>query len=158
MSRIVTTASIAVGSFFLGQNIDLQCWTYTIFPGLSTGKLATANIPSTTNQYNLEKTETGKDGKPLNAWNQPSRAAEIMKFGWPGFDNLRTYEDFVLSYDRKTRTAHWVIEHLTPDRLIYDPSVDRNKCQFKPDESIHEYFRSQNSDYFVSFSVLSLDV
>ena len=38
----------------------------------------------------------------------PSRASQIMKFGYPGFDNLRTFEDFVLSYDRKTRTAHWV--------------------------------------------------
>lgn len=74
-----------------------------------------------------------------------------MKFGYPGFDNLRTYEDFVLSYDRKTRTAHWVIEHLTPDRMTYDPSVDRSKSEFRPDVSIHKYFQSQNSDYFVNF-------
>uniref|UniRef100_A0A915EAN9 Endonuclease n=1 Tax=Ditylenchus dipsaci TaxID=166011 RepID=A0A915EAN9_9BILA len=59
------------------------------------------------------------------------KSGGIMKFGYPGFDNLRTYEDFVLSYDRRTRTAHWVVEHLTPDRLVYDPS-------------------SQNSDYLRS--------
>uniref|UniRef100_A0A915EA29 Endonuclease n=1 Tax=Ditylenchus dipsaci TaxID=166011 RepID=A0A915EA29_9BILA len=73
-----------------------------------------------------------------------------MKFGYPGFDNLRTYEDFVLSYDRRTRTAHWVVEHLTPDRLVYDPSVDRSKSTFKPDTSIHTFFQSQNSDYLRS--------
>lgn len=73
-----------------------------------------------------------------------------MKFGYPGFDNLRTYEDFVLSYDRRTRTAHWVIEHLTPDQMIYDSSVDRSKSEFRPDTSIHTFFQSQNFDYFVS--------
>ncbi|KRZ36328.1 Endonuclease G, mitochondrial [Trichinella pseudospiralis] len=52
----------------------------------------------------------------------PSRVSEIMRFGFPGFDNLRTFEDFVVSYDRKTRTVHWVLEHLTPDRMTYDPS------------------------------------
>jgi hypothetical protein len=25
-------------------------------------------------------------------WKKPSRASEIMRFGYPGFDNLRTYE------------------------------------------------------------------
>ena len=32
-----------------------------------------------------------------------SRASEIMQYGYPGFDNLRTFEDFVLSYDRRNR-------------------------------------------------------
>ncbi|KRY28437.1 Endonuclease G, mitochondrial [Trichinella spiralis] len=77
----------------------------------------------------------------------PSRVSEIMRFGFPGFDNLRTFEDFVVSYDRKTRTVHWVLEHLTPDRMTYDPSVDRSKCMFREDESIHSYFRSTNEDY-----------
>ncbi|VDK81341.1 unnamed protein product [Anisakis simplex] len=98
-----------------------------------------------------------------------------MQYGFPGFDNLRTFEDYVLSYDQKNRciifrgpstqnvslsmvavvnclklvfrTAHWVVEHLTPSRMTYDPSVDRSKCQFHADESIHPYFRSQNDDY-----------
>uniref|UniRef100_A0A5S6R136 Ubiquitin carboxyl-terminal hydrolase n=1 Tax=Trichuris muris TaxID=70415 RepID=A0A5S6R136_TRIMR len=78
---------------------------------------------------------------------RPSRVAEIMRFGYPGFDNLRTYEDFVVSYDRRNRTAHWVMEHLTPERMKYDPSVDRTKCQFREDDSIHPFFRSTNADY-----------
>uniref|UniRef100_A0A914M0Z9 Endonuclease n=1 Tax=Meloidogyne incognita TaxID=6306 RepID=A0A914M0Z9_MELIC len=77
----------------------------------------------------------------------PSRAAEIMRFGYPGFDNLRTYEDFIVSYDRRNRVAHWVIEHLTKDVIAYNPDVDRSKCIFKPDTSIHPYFQSQNEDY-----------
>lgn len=35
--------------------------------------------------------------------NQPSRASEIMQYGYPGFENIRTFEDFVLSYDRRNR-------------------------------------------------------
>ncbi|CAK5076446.1 unnamed protein product [Meloidogyne enterolobii] len=77
----------------------------------------------------------------------PSRAAEIMRFGYPGFDNLRTYEDFIVSYDRRNRVAHWVIEHLTKDVIAYNPDVDRSKCIFRPDTSIHPYFQSQNEDY-----------
>ncbi|WKY12974.1 hypothetical protein Q1695_004079 [Nippostrongylus brasiliensis] len=76
-----------------------------------------------------------------------SRASEIMRYGFPGFDNLRSFEDFVLSYDQKTRTAHWVCEHLTPTRLQYNPAVDRSLCEFRPDTSFHKFFQSENSDY-----------
>jgi endonuclease G len=53
----------------------------------------------------------------------------------------------VLSYDRKTRTAHWVFEHLTAEHIKKNDAVDRSKCDFKPDESIHPFFRADNSDY-----------
>uniref|UniRef100_A0A915EQ98 Endonuclease n=1 Tax=Ditylenchus dipsaci TaxID=166011 RepID=A0A915EQ98_9BILA len=43
-----------------------------------------------------------------------------------------------------------VVEHLTADRLVYDPSVGRSKSTFKPDTSIHTFFQSQNSDYLRS--------
>ncbi|VDM98816.1 unnamed protein product [Thelazia callipaeda] len=78
---------------------------------------------------------------------QPSRASQIMRYGYPGFDNLCTFEDYVLSYDRRNRIAHWVVEHLTPDRMGYDPSVDRSLCNFHEDPSIHPYFKSTNLDY-----------
>lgn len=76
-----------------------------------------------------------------------TRVSQIMKFGFPGLDHVRSYEDFVLSYDRRNRVAHWVFEHLTKERLQYNTEVDRSKCEFKPDESIHPFFRSQNTDY-----------
>lgn len=90
-----------------------------------------------------------KDEKEIEFWKRPSRAAEIMRFGYPGFDNLRTFEDFIVSYDRRNRTPHWVMEHLTPERIAYNPEVDRSKCIFQPDNSIHPYFQSQNEDYRV---------
>lgn len=78
---------------------------------------------------------------------QESRVAQIMKFGFPSLDNIRSFEDYILSYDRKTRTAHWVFEHLTADHVKHNDAVDRSKSDFKPDESIHEFFRADNSDY-----------
>lgn len=76
-----------------------------------------------------------------------SRIAQIMKYGFPGLDNVRSYSDFVLSYDRRNRVAHWVFEHLTAESIKPNDKVDRAKCDFKADESIHPFFRSENTDY-----------
>lgn len=71
----------------------------------------------------------------------PGRVSQIMKYGFPGLDHVRSYSDYVLSYDRRNRVAHWVFEHLTVDTVRKNDQVDRSKCEFKPDESIHPYFR-----------------
>ena len=73
-------------------------------------------------------------------------ADKIMKFGYPSLENLRVYDDFVLSYDRRNKNAHWVFEHLTPDKLNLK-NVDRSKSQFCPDDVIHEKFRSLLTDF-----------
>lgn len=77
----------------------------------------------------------------------PNRVSEIMKYGFPGMDNIRSYSNYVLSYDRRNRVAHWVFEHLTAEGVKSTAGVDRSKCDFKPDESIHPFFRSSNADY-----------
>nr|XP_012136813.1 PREDICTED: endonuclease G, mitochondrial isoform X2 [Megachile rotundata] len=108
-------------------------------PGLplfGTVSAATAFVPT--------ETETNM-GSNLSATSK--RVSEIMKYGFPGLDHVRSYEDFVLSYDRRNRVAHWVFEHLTRDRLQSNTEVSRSKCEFKPDPSIHPFFRSDNSDY-----------
>lgn len=73
-------------------------------------------------------------------------ADKIMKFGFPSLENLRVYDEFVLSYDRRNRNAHWVFEHLTPDKLN-TRNVDRSKSNFFEDSVIHEKFRSLLKDY-----------
>jgi DNA/RNA endonuclease G (NUC1) len=77
----------------------------------------------------------------------PSRPGEIMKFGYPSLDNLRIFQNYVLSYDRRNRVANWVFEHLTYAKLKSAQDIDRGKSEFKEDMSIHPYFRSTNSDY-----------
>lgn len=69
------------------------------------------------------------------------RVSEIMKYGFPSLDNVRSYSDFVLSYDRRNRVAHWVFEHLTAETVKSNPAINRSKSNFKQDASIHPYFR-----------------
>lgn len=64
-----------------------------------------------------------------------------MQHGFPSLDNIRSLDDFVLSYDKRNRVANWVFEHLTPERVRPNEAVDRSKCDFVEDESIHSYFR-----------------
>lgn len=76
-----------------------------------------------------------------------TRTSQIMKYGFPSLDQVRSFDDFVLSYDRRNRVANWVFEHLTPERLKVSENVNRYKCEFKEDTSIHPYFRATNNDY-----------
>lgn len=71
----------------------------------------------------------------------PARVSQIMKYGFPGFDNIRSYSDFVVSYDRRNKVAHWVFEHLTAESVKKSAGVDRAQCEFREDKSIHEFFR-----------------
>jgi endonuclease G len=85
------------------------------------------------------------ESSPLSS--KPSRVSQIMKFGFPGLDTVRSFDEYVLSYDRRNRVPHWVFEHLTKEALVYNESVDRSKCEFTEDTSMHPYFRSLNSDF-----------
>ncbi|XP_072396218.1 endonuclease G, mitochondrial-like [Diabrotica undecimpunctata] len=76
-----------------------------------------------------------------------SRVSEIMKYGFPSLDQIRSFENYVLSYDRRNRVAHWVFEHITKESIQPNDQVDRSKCEFKVDDSIHKFFRSENTDY-----------
>ncbi|XP_055545615.1 endonuclease G, mitochondrial isoform X2 [Wyeomyia smithii] len=153
MSRILLLSSVGIGSYFAGVYIE------------RTNKQACSNddyVKSPAGDYLQQKLKP-KPGLPifgtvsaaspipasgdLLVQSNVSRVGQIMKFGFPGLDNVRSYDDYVLSYDRRTRVAHWVFEHLTADRVKHNDAVDRSKCDFKPDESVHPFFRSLNSDY-----------
>lgn len=49
--------------------------------------------------------------------NKSARIGEMMKHGYPSLDNLRVFDDYVLSYDRRSRVPNWVFEHLTPAKM-----------------------------------------
>lgn len=78
---------------------------------------------------------------PVPSQTNVSRISQIMKHGFPGLDNIRSFDNYVLSYDKRNRVAHWVFEHITAESIKPNEGVDRSLCQFKPDESIHPYFR-----------------
>ncbi|XP_063984307.1 endonuclease G, mitochondrial [Diachasmimorpha longicaudata] len=148
-------ASVVVGtsltSWYAGQyyercqqlkdekNNEHRFFNFKRMPGLpifGTVSAATPVVP-TDNQVDM-----GNKLTPAT-----SRVSQIMKHGFPGFDTIRSFDDYVLSYDRRNKIANWVFEHLTRDNLYSEKKVDRSKCEFKLDESIHPYFRSLNSDY-----------
>lgn len=78
-----------------------------------------------------------------------SRMSEIMRFGYPGFENIKAKDDYVLSYNRRLRIANWVCEHLTA-RNVYNTDLDRRRCDFVVDPSIHPLFSTTNKDYWGS--------
>ena len=58
----------------------------------------------------------------------------------------------MVSYDRRNRVPHWVLEHLTKDSVRKNEAVDRAKSSFVEDSSVHKFFRATNEDYKVRSS------
>lgn len=80
-------------------------------------------------------------GTDISIRSHATRISQIMKYGFPSLDNVISYNDFVLSYDKRNRVAHWVFEHLTAESVGYKNEVDRSKCKFTEDDHIHHFFR-----------------
>lgn len=85
--------------------------------------------------------------KPTKQDSKVSRVNYIMKHGYPSFDSIRTFDNFVLSYDRRLRASNWVFEHLNADNLKRNADINRKECDFFEDKSIHPYFRAKKDDY-----------
>lgn len=77
----------------------------------------------------------------------PNRTSEIMQYGYPGLDNVKSFDNFVVSYDRRNRNPNWVFEHLKPEHVTKNSDTDRKKCDFIEDSTIHKYFRATNKDF-----------
>lgn len=136
--------SVALASWYLGSYVernnilqqlksDNNLYNLKPFPGLPIfGTVSAAAVVPYSQKVEVSNT---------------NRVAQIMKHGFPGLDNVRSFDDYVLSYDRRNRVAHWVFEHLHQGNCQRNEAVDRSKCEFTPDESIHKFFRSDNTDY-----------
>lgn len=108
------------------------------------------SVPSFQNESSLVVRDQGAlqpfDKANSNS-NNVSSVGQIVKHGFPSTDNLRSYEDFILSYDRRTRTANWVLEHLTPEKVTRVEGIERSKMKFLEDQSVHMFHRATNKDY-----------
>ncbi|GAB0094883.1 Endonuclease [Sergentomyia squamirostris] len=133
--RFLIGSSLTLTGFLAGSLIERrkQEPCQKVFPGLFDAVYAATpvSLPDVQSHKNVTS----------------NRISQIMRFGFPGFDQIRSFDDYVLSYDRRNRVAHWVFEHLTPETVKHNPEVDRAKCDFKRDETVHPFFRSDNSDY-----------
>ncbi|XP_071801761.1 endonuclease G, mitochondrial-like [Asterias amurensis] len=85
--------------------------------------------------------------KQLPTPGPPNRSGEIMKFGFPGYDEVRTHDNYVLSYDCRMRNPKWVFECLTREDVKYNDAITRTNCQFEIDQLVHPFFQSTNEDY-----------
>ena len=70
-----------------------------------------------------------------------SLVSDVVKLGLPSLDNVIPRDGYILSYNRGSRTPNWVLEHLTRERVKAVEGVNRDKCDFKPDQAIHPFFR-----------------
>ncbi|XP_075214151.1 endonuclease G, mitochondrial [Lycorma delicatula] len=153
MFRIGTCSLIGLGGWIAGTVTERHKTTYGFsfipslghekhLPGLPIFGTVSAAAPIISNK------EVAEDPfNPQEKLGPSGRVSEIMKFGFPSLSNLRTFDDYVLSYDTRARVAYWVFEHFTADRLKPKDQVNRSLCNFSEDESIHKYFRSTNADY-----------
>ncbi|XP_054853910.1 endonuclease G, mitochondrial [Eublepharis macularius] len=74
-----------------------------------------------------------------------TRGGELTKYGLPGLSQLRSRDSYVLCYDPRNRSALWVVEQLNAAGL--SGGSDRAACDFREDDSVHEYHRATNADY-----------
>lgn len=103
------------------------------------------NPPS--NSDIIEYKQAGYLSKDDFSLGNVNRIQQIMKHGYPSLDNIRIFDNYVLSYDRRNRVANWVFEHMSFEKMKPAESIDRGKCEFREDPGIHPYFRSTNQDY-----------
>lgn len=71
----------------------------------------------------------------------------MTRFAVPEMKALIAYDDYVLHYDRRTRNAHWVFEHLTRERVKASEEAKREHSSFYEEPNIHPFFRSMNEDF-----------
>ncbi|EDW82902.2 uncharacterized protein Dwil_GK10249 [Drosophila willistoni] len=77
-----------------------------------------------------------------------SHVADLMKYGFPGMDEIHVYKNFILSYDRRNRIAHWVCEHLNSDCLSYrDPKTLQKPNEYAIDPNIADMFSPSMKDF-----------
>jgi endonuclease G len=145
VSNLVRYTTIGVTAWIGGLLTERYKYSYCATPSVQ------AAVPLTPSENVGKEIQSGIDAVDSYQWQiedlKKSRTSQIMRFGFPGLDNIRSFDDFVLSYDRRTRTPHWVFEHLTRETTKFNPGVDRAKCEFYEDGSVHPFFRSTNRDY-----------
>lgn len=129
LKKCVIVSGISIASFYCGIYYDKRTFNENLFEKFK-------NLPGLP-LYGTVSAATTFSPVPQSM----NRTSQIMKYGFPSLDNVKPFSDYVLSYDRRTRVAHWVFEHLTKESVKYNEAVDRSLCNFMPDESIHHFFR-----------------
>jgi len=87
----------------------------------------------------------GQDGYPHE---EIAHVAGIMKYGFPGMDEIHVYKNFILSYDRRNRIAHWVCEHVKDECLrMRDLKTLHKPNEYLADNTIPPMFSANMRDF-----------
>ncbi|RJE18152.1 nuclease [Aspergillus sclerotialis] len=87
---------------------------------------------------------------PKTSPGAPVDPSGIFQYGFPGpVNDTITAVPLTGAYDRRTRNAYWVAEHITPYSLSLN-NADRKHSSFVEDTNIPESFRAKLADYFRS--------
>ncbi|KJE90253.1 nuclease [Capsaspora owczarzaki ATCC 30864] len=71
---------------------------------------------------------------------------QVMRYGFPDMGSIKYREGYIMSYDRRNKTANWVCEHLNAERLAVQ-EAKRDGMAFKEDDTDPELFRARLADY-----------
>ncbi|XP_016949832.1 uncharacterized protein LOC108024425 [Drosophila biarmipes] len=103
---------------------------------------------SRTKAYNAIMFMTFSVGQDSYPHEEIAHVAGIMKYGFPGMDEIHVYKNFVLSYDRRNRIAHWVCEHVRDDCLrMRDMKTMHKPNEYLTDNTIPPMFSANMRDY-----------
>lgn len=76
---------------------------------------------------------------------------QFFKYGHPGpHIDFDFRQEYISAFDRRMRNPAYVIEHITPESLVRNGTVDRKKSVFMENEAIPLKFRGRLADYFRS--------
>ncbi|KAH8237235.1 hypothetical protein KR038_007519, partial [Drosophila bunnanda] len=77
-----------------------------------------------------------------------THVAGIMKYGFPGMDEIHVYKNFVVSYDRRNRIPHWVCEHVKDEcfKMVDQQTLLKPK-EYSVDSSIATIFSPNMRDF-----------
>jgi endonuclease G len=147
-SNLVKFCTAALAGSLIG--ISYEKWPVIKMPTLFDGVMADSSLsppqpPKT--PYDEAFTRSGKKFADVDPKVSAENFVQSSRFGLPSKDNLRIFNDFILSYDRRLRSPIWVLEHLHPGKLEQKNNVSRKHSNFVEDITLHEYFRATLKDF-----------
>lgn len=84
-------------------------------------------------------------------YNYGTFETELEKYGIPTSDNIRSMDDFLISYDTRNRIPYWVLEVINLKNLNRSQGNNRKNKKFVSDKNFYKTFQSTTKDYYVIF-------
>lgn len=145
-----TFAAIAAASAATGASVTALLYSIKSPRQQEPPIAAPAPVTPPSSLPNLPSSQPPTPSLAAKAAAGPVDPSGILQYGFPGpINDTISGVPLTGAYDRRTRNAFWVAEHITPYSLSLS-NADRKQSSFVEDMSIPEAFRAKLSDYFRS--------